>query len=94
MITGIEVRRDYSALRKALWRFWFDDSSARLVLDLYQVFERPTNRHGWTVTDCYNRISSRDTTLGVVDVPWDKEIEHDALQELYKRIRVVKEFKR
>ena len=86
------TEEDDDKLLRVEWSFWLMNSCT-LVLDRYQVHTRPTRRHAYKVTTGYVRLP-----LGHIDasnitesmVPWTEAVRARALEELTKKLRIVR----
>lgn len=69
------------------WLFCMLDLDA--VLDRYSLGTRPTKRHKFHTAKVYNRLSERDSTLKVAEVPVPDDVVAEVRQRVIDTIRVV-----
>lgn len=87
----IEVSRTASdQLTQEVWAFYFNADDARLVLDAYTQWSRPTTRHKFRFGSAYHRLDHRGSAIPLADVPFWPGVIAEAKQQLIDRIVVSK----
>ena len=84
----VEVANGIDDLHRHEYRFWFDDSRLRLILDAYIEVERETKRHGWQDMRAWRLRWNRGTNINREDIVIPDEIRQLALEEFVKRITI------
>lgn len=70
--------------------FWFDDRTATLVLDVYRIVTRKSNRHKFETVKQYSRLENQRSSkwLDLKGVPLTDEIKKLALERFTSQIKV------
>ena len=55
----VEIEHLNTGLSRELWRFWFNEDRAQLVLDEFHFQTRQTKRHKWVSQSKWLRLEKR-----------------------------------
>lgn len=80
------VRHSEDRLTQWVWAFWYDRQT--LWLHYYEELQRPTRRHGFTTTHCYDRLFKNRSDMNELDVVLRADVTHEAIETFCEAIKV------
>lgn len=85
---NIEFHVQTSETTRQYWSFWAN--GATLLLDSFQVQEKPEGKRVWRFSEGYARlrVNGMASRMKISEVPFSPEIAEHAKAELIKRITV------
>lgn len=82
------VEKQIDELTKEQFSFWVKDNT--LVLDSYYLFSRENkSKRKYNFVKRYERLSHRNSSMTLQEVPLTEEIKTEVLQEYFKILKVM-----
>lgn len=85
----ITVERNPDPLTQWVWRFRYFSDWHALVLNSYATRERPSKRHGFKVTEFYDRLDNR-RGMAESEIVLPADVLAEAKQKFTESLRVVR----
>jgi len=86
-VSVIVKRTNESTLSAEKWQYSYDERENKLHLRVWKLLEKPTSRHKYRVTECWDKMDKRDSTVAVPP-PVAAEIREAALTAFRESIQL------